>query len=273
MWEGRDKVVVRVLTVMGLRDHYAHFLLDFVIPLWMWLNQNGLENREDFTVYYWDGSIEKFRGIIDAFFKCKVMHVSLLKEPLNVEKVLLLGMESHNRRLMHVGLEHYHSNPKRLLSDLHEYTFKKLPVDILPVPNKIVQVKREKTGENRGADRRSTANEDKLSEELQDLAKEKGLEFEEVFLAGKRFATQVELFANAKVVVAQHGAALVNLFWMRKGSILFEYHWNNNEEYRKRQFCEFLGQPEHLHMEGLEVEPKMVEAPVGAIVGLLRAKL
>jgi len=272
-WRDRDEVIIRVLTVMGKRDHYAHFMLDFMIPVWMWLNQNDLATREDFTVYYWDGAASKFAPMIDAFFTCKVRHISTLSRHEGIERVMLLGLESHNRKMMSIGLSHYIGDVQKFIRELQGYAFDRLPVDIQKCADKIVMVRREVTGEDRGGGRRSTSNEDELATALSVLAVGKGLEFEEVSLAGMRFAKQVELFANAKVVVAQHGASLVNLFWMRKGSILLEYHWNGNEAYRKREFCKFLGQPQHFHVSGGRPEPSVVEAPVMEIVKTLSGNL
>ena len=281
VWDKRNKVIIRAYSLFGRRDHYAHFLLDFLIPVWAWLWQNGLERREDFEVYFWDGAVERFRPIIDRFFYCKVKHISELRDKEGIHKVIVPGFESHARRDAGLELRYYIGPVEQFMVDLHEYVEEKLGVSP-EGQNVLLHVCREKVSDDRGGGRRSTSNEDELSESLKELAARKGLMYRKVQLAGMRFAMQVEAFMEAKAVVAQHGAALANLFWMRKGSVLLEYHWNDEEAYRKRQTCGFLGRPMHVHARGKKVgegrpdsiaSSGVVEAPIEKIVGELEGRI
>jgi len=256
------------------KDHYAHFILDFVLPVWTWLYQQELHERRDFTVYFSDASVEYFRPILNSFFTCRMNHVSQIYDYENAQKVMLMGMVGQVRKDMgNIPLECYIGSRLKFIAALQSYTFNKLGVWPSEKADKLLFVRRETTGKDRGADRRGTSNEEQLAGVLREVAEEKKLIFQEAFLAGMRFKEQVQLFADSKAVVAQHGAALVNLLWMRKGSLLLEYHWNSNEAYRKREMCAFFRQPKHIHIEGGRVGSSMVEAPVAKIAYSLRDKL
>lgn len=72
-------------------------------------------------------------------------------------------------------------------------------------------------GRTSGGQRRSIPNIDSLC----DLLK-KHHEIEIFNLEDKDLALQIAVFSEAKVVIAQHGAALTNLIWMRPGSLAIE---------------------------------------------------
>ena len=281
-WENRRGVVIRVHTAMGLRDHYAHFILDFMIPVWNWLRQNELLYRKDFTVYYRDESVEQFRPIINSFFHCNIVPASRMKNCGDLERVMIMGMESHNRKIMGLGLNNYFGDAVKWLDELQDYTFKKLGVEPNDELKSFVLVDRIGDDPRRGGGRRNTSNIEELASAMKITADRKGLEYSRVFLESIPFREQVLAFANAKAVVAQHGASLVNLLWMRRGSVLLEYHWNDREAYRKKQFCNWFQRPVHLHVSGprVEVRPDVdgaargaVRAPVDSIIGALEDKI
>ena len=46
--------------------------------------------------------------------------------------------------------------------------------------------------------------------------------FKNVILEKLSFKEQVQLFNDAKIVIGQHGAGLVNSFWCQKNTVLIE---------------------------------------------------
>ncbi|WP_108880325.1 glycosyltransferase 61 family protein [Anderseniella sp. Alg231-50] len=72
-------------------------------------------------------------------------------------------------------------------------------------------------GRTSGGQRRSIPNIDSLHERLKTHHKT------EIFnLEDQDLAMQIAVFRDAKVVIAQHGAALTNIIWMRPGSLVIE---------------------------------------------------
>lgn len=269
-WESRKDVIIRSYTFFGKRDHYAHFVLDHMIPIWMWLWQNGLERRKDFTVYYWEGAADYYKPMLDAFFTGEVKHIAYLRDSMRPQRVIIMGMEGHCRKHLGLDMKYFIGDPEPFMDALQNYAWERFDITPKPEPDLLIHVCREiGDDKDRGGTRRATSNESELGEALKLVATAKGLEYKKVFLAGKRLAHQIELFSNAKVVVAQHGAALANLFWMRKNTYLCEYHWNHKEEYRKSEMCGKMERPIHHGFSGRRVKANVVEAPCGEIVDYL----
>ena len=72
-------------------------------------------------------------------------------------------------------------------------------------------------GRTSGSQRRSIPNIDSLCDLLNKHHKTATFNLED-----KDLALQIAVFSEAKVVVAQHGAALTNIIWMRPGSLVIE---------------------------------------------------
>ncbi|MEM9472415.1 MAG: glycosyltransferase family 61 protein, partial [Pseudomonadota bacterium] len=72
-------------------------------------------------------------------------------------------------------------------------------------------------GRTSGSQRRSVPNIDVLRDLLKARHRTELLNLEDTDLA-----SQIAVFRNARAVVAQHGAALTNIIWMRPGSLVIE---------------------------------------------------
>lgn len=81
-----------------------------------------------------------------------------------------------------------------------------LPLDILIVD-------RQAGISNHGADLRCIPNMDEIFQRVKGM----GYRAEKVFLENTSMAYQISVFRSAKIVIAQHGAALSHLIWMRPG--------------------------------------------------------
>jgi len=93
-----------------------------------------------------------------------------------------------------------------------------------------------------------------------------GLSPELVYLESATLRAQVSLFSTARIVVAQHGAALVNMLWMRPGSLVVEIQPPVQQHVVFRKIAKYCG---HRY---LSVPQQAVHAPVDpeAVVSMLR---
>jgi len=78
--------------------------------------------------------------------------------------------------------------------------------------------KSEKAGKSAGASRRSIPNNDELHRGLEGL----GFPVSQLTLEHMTLGQQVAAFSRARIVVAQHGAALSNILWMTPGATVIE---------------------------------------------------
>lgn len=81
------------------------------------------------------------------------------------------------------------------------------------VPLDILIIDRQKGISNHGADLRCIPNMDEIFQRV----KETGYRVKKVFLENTSMSYQISIFRSAKIVIAQHGAALGHLIWMRPG--------------------------------------------------------
>ncbi len=100
-----------------------------------------------------------------------------------------------------------------------------------------------------GANRRSIINHEEISQTLADSVSQ-DFDFACVSLEGQMFHEQVRLFAELKVLIAQHGAALANLLWMPPSSIILEFGYQHNPLFQllakvrgHRYYCIDFSQP------------------------------
>lgn len=237
-------VVLNCLIIVGKRDHYAHYILDFLMPLYHWLYGIGRLNDKGLAVYFCDPSIEKFRHITKQFFNCTVIADPCLRNIGNVPRVMGMGWEAHNRRWLSLHLYDYVGAPRKYISDFREYVTDQLAIES-GQQNKLVFVERKREDDDRGGTRRNITNHNETAMALVGVAAEFDLAFVNVVLEDMPWEEQVRLFRETKVLVAQHGASLANIIFMLDDSVVIELHKNDAEAYRYRQLCEFFGIGKH----------------------------
>lgn len=197
----------------GSVEHYYHFLFDLVLPLFL-------------------------------LARCTSPHVPFLVDdpgPLGIHLAPLFGSAVHlvprgtsggpRRRARLVGL-----NPRLVyLSRRTLARFASAMLDRLDVPPRpdaldVLLVERAHPDAyydttaaipTSGARRRSIANHAEVASTLESLVPAAG-GFSNLQLERMSLRDQVCAFARARAVVAQHGAALANMVWMKPGSLVIE---------------------------------------------------
>lgn len=108
--------------------------------------------------------------------------------------------------------------------------------DVLLIDRAQPHVHYAEVGRTSGSQRRSLPNINSLCELLNKHRKA------EIFhLEDKDLALQIAVFSEAKVVIAQHGAALTNIIWMRPGSLVIEIIPPNKvPKYPRQEFFSHL---------------------------------
>jgi len=215
-------------------------MLDFLWPLYHWLYRHGRLYDKNLKVYVTDRSIERFSSILNALFHCKIITRFDYNDAVGMYRVMVLGMEAHNRRLFGLTVGDYISRPREYIRHFREYVFERLGIEP-GAPNKMILVQRKMTTEDRGGGRRNIENHESVEKALSVFAEMYNLSFHNVVLEDMSFIEQVELFSSAKLVVGQHGAGLCHFLWMPIGSALNELHESDKEAYRFGQFCAEFG--------------------------------
>ena len=90
-----------------------------------------------------------------------------------------------------------------------------------------------------------------------------------VSLEHSRLAEQISLFQTADVVVAQHGAALANVVWMRPGTNVFEFVSDPAKQHHFCNLSSIFGIGHHVLIQKDSRGPVDVAALMNALVSHL----
>ena len=246
---------VTVLARDGTLDHFAHFLHDLVWPLYHWLYMHGKLYETGITIIIRDKRAHRYFFFLKELFNCCFLFGNEWK---GAVPIVLMGMESSNRRYCDFNLCHIIDDPRGYLNDFQSFVFSRLSVNLFMDKRRILLVERKERSEpgdkkegpvaGRGADRRAITNHEEVRDALFSLAKEKRMGFQNAVLGEMTFREQVEAFASSSVVVGQHGAGLHHVLWMPEDSLLQEVHKSDEEAYRLRRICKFFGHTKHQNM-------------------------
>ena len=218
--KGQRAVHLSIKNFSGSVEHYYHFFMGFLVPLVHWYYST--EARRTYPRIY----IRSCALLDSIVFEIDLKGVVVLNRELH--KSLESEPEYEDNYLEHVVLEGY-DHPTRYSKEVFDYVksrveslfFLKMERSV----KKITQRKSEKIlvinrstpnyyyssdkSEIRtaGTDRRSIPN---FNEIIELLPKENTVS---TTMEGKTLREQFLLFSNAKIVVAQHGAALANIIF------------------------------------------------------------
>jgi len=227
--KGQRAVHLSIKNIAGSVEHYYHFLLGFLVPLIHW--------------YY---STEAHRSCPRIFIRSCALLDSIIFE-IELEGIVVLNRELHKSLeseqeyegyfLEHIILDGY-DHPTRYSNEVFEHVKSRieslffLKMDKLvkmatqPKSEKILIINRSTPNyyyssdkseiKTAGTDRRSIPNFDEI---IGLLPKESTIS---TIMEGKTLREQFLLFSNAKVVVAQHGAALANIIFCRADTRVIE---------------------------------------------------
>ena len=229
----KQKVHLTMKNHGGSVEHYYHFMLGFLVPLVLWKNTcNDLKSKKIYV---------RSCGVMDEHINAMgLSELKIIKNKYRHERIRT--KPGFNRQLCYIECAGYDDPSlydsadfsaassdmfKMLSSDIAKYADE---ISVKKEPGKpcIVMIDREPPDpfylsdrcEIRGAGntKRSINN----FEELFALAKAKYQNVLSVTLQGKPLAFQMALFHHADVIIAQHGASLVNLIWCRPNTKVLE---------------------------------------------------
>ena len=210
----KKKIFIKpVLLEGGNVEHYYHFILDLVFPLSL------LIERTPRDVIFIFEEFGIFTERLHSLFPGRVETLKKQDIPADIEKVEMFGLSPRRVRA-----------EKGAIQNFSTHIYNRLGVDQTVEPNKILLIERlppdpyflkQAKEKGAGASRRSILNHRDLSAMLQSMVKAP-FEFHNLHLEKISFSEQVEYFNQARVVIAQHGAALANCVWMRPNSIVIE---------------------------------------------------
>lgn len=201
----------RELTVFpdNSAEHYYHFLFDLALPLFLLL-----EDLDDDVNVMVDAT-GPFIPRLEQLFASRVR---LAPSDEARPKYKLLGM---NPIFVAVGSPEFRAfsrHARRVAGAPDIQPNKVLLIERLP-PQEFFRTQARHTGG--GASRRSIPNHAEVQSLMEEWV-EPPLEFMNVRLEELDFATQIRLFASAKIIVGQHGAGLGNAVWMDPGGTVVE---------------------------------------------------
>lgn len=222
--------IIALTDINGRVVHYHHFLLAFLVPLILSL-QSGLIRRS--TIAFPDmGSLnEKVKEVTKHFgFRAEVYPRGLGSVFSKIEGVRIFPLKSrdapqvYGNQLSDLDFSILDDFREDLLSgnDINEHSYDVLLINrSSSSPYYMSKRYIREFGKSRqgagGASRRSVPNTMDLERALREVGRVRAIDLENISLKDT-----VQAFRDARVVVAQHGAALSNLVWCRKSAGVLE---------------------------------------------------
>ncbi len=207
----------------GSVEHFYHFLFDLMLPLFFITEEGGGGTRFE---------IERrgpFMGWLETAYPGRIALVAEGRGESGAEAELT-GMNPQSVQLTSGEMRAFRDRMMRRFGagDASSAGTVLLVERRAPGPYYTSEQCRVKGG---GTLRRSIPNHGELRDALGRAVRDPGA-FVNLQLEGVPLDKQMELFGSAEVVVAQHGAALANLVWMREGAAVVEL----NDEREQNHF-------------------------------------
>ena len=204
----------------GTIEHYYHFVFDLLLPLSRIVDK--ISDQRSFTISYFGPLSSQLKEIIPN-------QVSIINETPN-QYLTLLGM---NPNCMNRCKFDFDSLINRVNRTFRYNEGAKRDMIILierKVPNQYYL--KEAINKRGGSVRRSIKNHDDLKFMLQ-LELHGDYQFKNLVLEDMSIADQINCFRSCVLVIAQHGAGLANIIWMKKGSFVIEIGFRDRANFKK----------------------------------------
>lgn len=197
----------------GHVEHYYHFVFDLVLPL------NTLLRNTPSNVVFVLEQFGIFTNRLQHLLPDRVRVQDESTIPKDAKRMQLMGMNPFWVQLTRKAIETFsYDICSRLEIDQTGNNDKILLIERLPPDRYFVEEAKVKGA---GSFRRSILNHDDLKTTLRSMVREPFV-FHNLQLEKIPFREQVDYFSKAKVVIAQHGASLVNCIWMKPNSVVVE---------------------------------------------------
>ena len=221
----------------GSYQHYYHFLLGYLLPLvnWLYLEKNFLKYKKIFIE-----DTKVMNKHIKNVFPKKVEILSKDNRSEIFNNKTLLGFDNRynypsnkikksNKKLKEILLD------KKSFNKSINFNFKKR--------NKVLVIDRGEPDDfynseecvikDSACQRRSTPNLKNIKELLN------GFDYKFVYLEDESLINQIKLFSESDFIIAQHGAALSNIIFCNKNTVIIEIK-PHKKKYDNQTHFEFL---------------------------------
>ena len=261
----------------GSIKHYYHFILDLVWPCFQALQSRGISPVDLTHVCTSDDETINFKGHFREIFGIELS--------LNTTKILLAHLNPAVRTVRLAGFnskrqEYYEEFENREALMASSSSLKVYLKDRFALANntdqafRIVLIERSKQVAEGGSSRRHISNQSELNEKVLNFGEAIGVEVEIVELADLDFPQQFALFNQSNsIIIAQHGAGLVNTIWAGEGMCVCEIEHLGRKHFAN--LCKDLGIEYHLLGNEFikESRDEIVSVDATAIVDFLKTSL
>ena len=203
--------------IEGVPTHYAHLINNLICPLLKYRNTYGVN-----TIYMYVPSNynEKFKKIINTIlpFVHLISDRSIKYDTINVKSTNIKDLKDLNLYSHNLFVNKSLSKRKYILLINRGTDNSSTEFDII---------------NDNGVYRRSIKNFKNLEKHLLTFCKFHNLELKKVILENLEIENQIMLFKYASIIIAQHGASLVNTVWCNNCELVIEYNSFDNMWYRK----------------------------------------
>lgn len=205
----------------GNIERYYHFIFDLLIPL------HSLLKKAPEDVNFVIKEFGLLTPYLEQVFPNRIKVIDRCDSTQNMSKMRLDGM---NPKFVHLARRAILSFKKDIFDALEikpkaaSRTVVLLVERLPPDPYYLKAA----VSEGGGASRRSITNHGELYDRLK-KSLNSSYELLNIRLENLTLKEQIRCFSNATIVIAQHGAGLANVIWMKPGSRVIELNHNNNQ--------------------------------------------
>jgi len=224
----------------GKPDHFYHFIFDLLLPLF-----KVISKAPDSTTFL-VGGLGPFGAVLERAFPGRVQvlqpRLRLNEVPESKGKHSLVGMNPRNCFLF-----------RREILVFRDHVVAALDAQRHPAPNRVLLIERlppqqyyvEKGKSTSGAGRRSIRNHAQLLDHLGTVFGPQ-VDVVNLHLENLSLCEQIHYFSSARIVIAQHGAALANIIWMQAETLVVELSSNPGDDHFST-LCRIMGIHHHLY--------------------------
>jgi hypothetical protein len=207
----------------GSVQHYYHFMLGFMVPLVLRMEQEKSQAKPSKSAIRSCGPMDRHLRVLNypnleiiSPFKHKVVTSGVFKKFVAGETLS--------------GFDHYDHYDQSVFREAAKIIKARLGVKAGVVSNqspKVIAINRsvDHFYNSRHSEKKTSGNQRRSIPNFGDLEKHLAStcpDFKAVVLENTSLADQIELFQPADVIIAQHGAALVNILFARPGTKIIE---------------------------------------------------
>ena len=240
----------------GNIEHFYHFVFDLLFPLSLLINKTPSK-----LIFL----LRDFGVLTPVLLKLFGGRVKIHADFDTISEKKIVNLVGMNPMYTTIGPRDYRRFKKVI--------YKKLEFKSVKKPNKIILIERlppsdfylnDATKKGSGSSRRSIKNHEELERTIKSRVAP-GFEFHNLKLENISFEEQIAYFDSAAVVIAQHGAGLVNMLWLPKNSIVVEFgfkskvHFSKMAAVLKQQHFLFDNNDRHIEVNCAELSTWLIE--------------